>query len=207
MGYQGTHGNISRHAHARSAALVLNMETGSPQFHVKFDPKFETVKCSLDKNNPESKWQIECGFEDRLKKISNPTITVSRPPTEAPKLEHSTPEEDLFQQSTTDPSPSDDRTVDHSEKEALNIQLRLSKRAPKQSKYDGEGIWATMEAELEKTLPYYVTYKAIKEWFDPQDQEGQIVAYGASTDPDTMYCNEAMKNPDREQFLKAMQQK
>jgi hypothetical protein len=31
--------------HARSFALVLNMETGhvSSQFHVKFDPKFETV--------------------------------------------------------------------------------------------------------------------------------------------------------------------
>jgi hypothetical protein len=117
--------------HARSVALVLNMGTGhvSPQFHVKLDPKFETVRCSLENISPESKWQIECGFKERLKKISNPTITVGRPPTEAPKLEHSTPEEDLFQQLTTDPSPSDDRTVDHSEKEALNTQLRSSKRA------------------------------------------------------------------------------
>jgi hypothetical protein len=55
-------------------------------------------------------------------------------------------------------------------------------------------------------LPYYVNYEAIKEWFDPQDQEGQTVNYGASTDPDTMHYNEAMKEPDREQYLKAMQQ-
>jgi hypothetical protein len=40
--------------HARSVALVLNIETGhvSPQFHVKFDPKFETVRCSLDNISP-----------------------------------------------------------------------------------------------------------------------------------------------------------
>jgi hypothetical protein len=62
-----------------------------------------------------------------------------------------------------------------------------------------------MEAELEKTLPYYMAYEAIKEWFDPKDQEGPIIAYGASTDPDTMYYHEAMKEPDREQFLKKMQ--
>ena len=32
--------------HARSVALVLNPETGlvSPQFHVRFDPSFDTVK-------------------------------------------------------------------------------------------------------------------------------------------------------------------
>ncbi|KAI2493485.1 hypothetical protein MHU86_21066 [Fragilaria crotonensis] len=35
--------------HARSVALVLNLKTGhvSPQFHVTFDPKFETVRQSL----------------------------------------------------------------------------------------------------------------------------------------------------------------
>ena len=32
--------------HARNVALVLNLETGhiSPQFHVKFNPGFHTVK-------------------------------------------------------------------------------------------------------------------------------------------------------------------
>ena len=68
-------------------------------------------KVFLGNISPESKWQVECGFKERLKKISNPTIRVGRPPTDAPKLEHSTPEEDLFQQSTTDPLPSDDISV------------------------------------------------------------------------------------------------
>ena len=40
--------------HARNVALVLNLKTGhvSPQFHVKFDPKFEAVRASLGNQKP-----------------------------------------------------------------------------------------------------------------------------------------------------------
>ena len=42
--------------HARSVALVLNLETGfvSPQFHVVFDPSFQTIKKSFGGNPPKS---------------------------------------------------------------------------------------------------------------------------------------------------------
>jgi hypothetical protein len=33
-----------------------------------------------------------------------------------------------------------------------------------------------------------------------------IYAYASTTDPDSMYWHEAMKEPDKDQFLKAMQQ-
>ena len=50
--------------HSRNVALVLNLETGrvSPQFHVMFDPGFETLRP--DRNNliPVSKWQQATGF-------------------------------------------------------------------------------------------------------------------------------------------------
>ena len=51
--------------HARSVALVLNLKTGhvSPQFHVTFDPKFETVRQSLGNLSPPSEWQKMCGFK------------------------------------------------------------------------------------------------------------------------------------------------
>jgi hypothetical protein len=50
--------------HSRSVALILNLKTGhvSPQFHVTFDPKFETVRQSLGKLSPPSEWQKICGF-------------------------------------------------------------------------------------------------------------------------------------------------
>jgi hypothetical protein len=55
--------------HARSIVLVLNLTTGhvSPQFHVKFDPKFQTVRESLGNSAPPSEWQVECGFKSRIR--------------------------------------------------------------------------------------------------------------------------------------------
>ena len=53
--------------HAKSVTLVLSLQTGhvSPQFHVKWDNKFETVRKSLGNESPLSKWQEECGFRAR----------------------------------------------------------------------------------------------------------------------------------------------
>jgi hypothetical protein len=51
----------------RSIVLVLNLTTGhvSPQFHVKFDPKFQTVRKAIGNLAPHSEWQVECGFKPR----------------------------------------------------------------------------------------------------------------------------------------------
>ena len=50
--------------HARLVALVLNLQTGfvSPQFHVKFNPSFQTMCQAFIKKPPESLWQVKCGF-------------------------------------------------------------------------------------------------------------------------------------------------
>jgi hypothetical protein len=50
--------------HACTVALVLNLVTGrvSPQFHVQFDPSFQTVKNSFGGKSPPSLWQSVCGF-------------------------------------------------------------------------------------------------------------------------------------------------
>ena len=46
--------------HGRSIALVLDGQTGlvSPQFHIKYDPLFQTMK----QNKFDSTWQIKAGF-------------------------------------------------------------------------------------------------------------------------------------------------
>ena len=51
-------------------ALVLNPKTGhvSPQFHVVFDDKFDTVKQGTDF---ESLWQAKAGVEDHLSDTFN----------------------------------------------------------------------------------------------------------------------------------------
>ena len=50
----------------RSIALVLNLTTGrvSPQFHVQFDPSFQTLKKSFGGKSPPSHWQAVCGFSN-----------------------------------------------------------------------------------------------------------------------------------------------
>jgi hypothetical protein len=56
--------NLGRSSqHARTVALVLSMTTGltSPQFHVKFDPTFQTLRKSFGGRSPPSGWQAKCG--------------------------------------------------------------------------------------------------------------------------------------------------
>ena len=47
-------------------------------------------------------------------------------------------------------------------------------------------------------------YPQQEEW-DIEQQMNDPIAFAASSDPDTMYLHEAMKTPDKAQFLKAME--
>ena len=61
--------------HSRSVALVLNIETGfvSPQFHVKFDPTFQTLRQGG--RIPDSSWQQKAGFAKGKETVATePTV-------------------------------------------------------------------------------------------------------------------------------------
>ena len=63
--------------HGKNVALVLDRATGlvSPQFHVKYDPQFQTVK----QDELDSNWQIRAGFmADPNSKAKAPAITVKK---------------------------------------------------------------------------------------------------------------------------------
>ena len=51
--------------HSRNVALVLNIRTGrvSPQFHVRMDSNFDTVKNSTAQEQPEVKWMEAAHFK------------------------------------------------------------------------------------------------------------------------------------------------
>ena len=51
--------------HARTVALVLNVETAlvSPQFHVKFDDSFSTVSYPRNQSINVSAWKLKAGFK------------------------------------------------------------------------------------------------------------------------------------------------
>ena len=50
--------------HARTVALVLSLTTGlvSPQFHVRMDPTFHTLRSIFGGSSPPSQWQNKCHF-------------------------------------------------------------------------------------------------------------------------------------------------
>jgi hypothetical protein len=53
----------------------------------------------------------------------------------------------------------------------------------------------------------FVAYQAINEWQeeDEQDERHPLMTFKATADPDTMYLHEAMRQPDKAEFLKAME--
>ena len=50
--------------HARMVALVLSLQSGlvSPQFHVRMDPTFQTLRTVYGGQPPKSQWQCKCHF-------------------------------------------------------------------------------------------------------------------------------------------------
>lgn len=201
--------------HARSVALVLNLKTGhvSPQFHVSFDSKFETVRGSLGNLSPPSDWQKMCGF------TSSSTIKhqVSKQDDQDQPLQAGEPQpfmefdlepgvqvnEGEWQSSQT-PLPVSEGEQGQ-EPQALRRSPRLNKTPDKLPGSKVLEVWYDLEAKLEDKIPYHVAYETIKEWVDIDDGEQHpMLAYAASADPDTMYYHEAMREPDRPQFIKAM---
>jgi hypothetical protein len=62
---------------------------------------------------------------------------------------------------------------------------------------------------LEQQNPNFVAYKTIAYQsadIDPQDNIHPLEVFAASADPNTMYLHKAMKEPDKAQFLEAMQE-
>ena len=65
--------------HGKNVALILDRSTGlvSPQFHIKYDPSFQTVKDDDFK----CEWQIKCGFKTDPRKQMAPIQAPADIPT------------------------------------------------------------------------------------------------------------------------------
>jgi hypothetical protein len=83
-------------SHFRSVALILDIDMGlvSPQFHIKLDPLFQTVKGDTQQESHKSLWQIKSGFVLQKdihtvnKKRARPTskFVLSDPPDDIDEL-------------------------------------------------------------------------------------------------------------------------
>ena len=227
--------------HAQSVALVLSLTTGlvSPQFHLTFDPSFQTIKKSFDGQSPKSLWQEKAGFTDigvpkKLQKQGFKAKTPSRAPVstasegdESPMDASSLPLLPVMDplretEQTSEPDQSEPDQVSEpgapslpeipvplpAEREAI-----LQPNAPRRSKRRTSPVKRLIQAMM-APVAFIAGSEAIPgeifclQAMFPEDtslqMEDPIKAFAATSNPDVLYFHEAMKAPDKAEFLNAM---
>jgi len=201
--------------HAGSVSLILNLQTGlvSPAFHVTHDDFFETVRPTATNATTISVWQSLAGF-DKNKRTSH--ATQASEGADAPMLQQETMAIAGSQLTIDEPTPSSDGPSSDGE-QASTEELQL----------DGNAAPPPLEhpiAQRQPLLPslsrtrtrtvrpparyieaYSSYYEAMHEDdYRLQDEMTDPFAFLASSSPDTMYYDQAIRQPDREEFIKAI---
>ncbi len=186
--------------HARTVTLVLHLKTGhvSPQFHVTFDPKLETVRQSLGNLSPPSELQKMFGF-----KASAPSRLQGIKQTDQGQgMQHGVqfmdfdlePGDEVNEeeaQASQTPLPVSEGEQEQEYQPQLRRSPRLNKNpevsttkvpdepsnGPGSKVFDG---WYNLETKLEHKPPYHVAYETIKERADIEGEQHPMLAYAAS---------------------------
>ena len=212
--------------HSRSVALVLNITTGlcSPQFHADFDDFFETVK---DSDLPVD-WPAKCYFtpddchDSEQKEPPIPDTIVLPPAIALP--------EPIAQSTTQDSNVSEGAPPQQQQQQLETMQeptngtnndASIASREPQQSSQPSGATIETITGIRRSTRTIRPPQRLIAEtafiaqawddvWdiqdFEIQDKLNDPIAFAASSNPDVMYYHEALKAPDRKQFIEAMKQ-
>jgi hypothetical protein len=208
--------------HARSVALVLNVHTGlvSPQFHVKLDTAFDTISQIYQGETKHlSLWQLKAGF------LASKTIPQSKGQQPEPVLPQNvqqqqqvpfssegesqpvqrateTQHESLSEQ-TQQELPESEKQTQQSRQSQQQNPLRRSRRTRNPIKRYIEVMMAEIiNQEIEGEI---FSFQAMFTQDDEFIRNDGLLAYKAKADPDTMYLHQAMKEPDREKFIQAME--
>jgi Reverse transcriptase (RNA-dependent DNA polymerase)/GAG-pre-integrase domain len=191
--------------HARSVGLLLSLSTGlvSPQFHVKYDDNFATIRP--DNHQPRSKWQALCGFESDDSVLTQDTtgqlpVTAMKDQESVPMHNNERDVEIVTPASVTVPTPIENIDVAVNPEEVIPIQARDS--APVQVTRSGREVRAPTKYDD------YVSFvgeveESIRS--EPEVSYCHPLALAASSDPDVMYMHQALAAPDRKEFIKAME--
>ncbi len=183
--------------HSKSVGLALSLTTGlvSPQFHAKYDDKFETVMGGGNNVTPPSKWQEKCGFTNGDNSSDND---------QREELGHLPPNipREMGNAIETNPEHHDNNTNNDTQQTNLPITAEdQQSRTPTTTTRSGRQVhpprryddFVTFETTIEDNVQQ-----------NQQERDQTIHAMAASSDPDVLYLHEAMQQPDRPQFLIAM---
>ena len=217
--------------HNRNVALVLNRKTGlvSPQFHVKHDDYFETINDIPNINE----WKIKAGFiiqrevkqkEQLLSKTrkelhesvqtryphkrGSDAIIDNKHDTSSMKR-GKTNNHNPTSHDSTSKAPNDSHQKDDSMTENLRSDVsRGLRRSPRLNPSLGEGQkLLSLQATISSVAcnKNEIEGEILREGYPIDQVNDDLIAYKASTDPDIMYMHEAMRQPDRDKFVSAMQ--
>jgi hypothetical protein len=204
--------------HARTVHLVLSLTTGllSPQFHLKVDDKFETLRTVYGNHPPKSLWQEKCHFVAKQSpmqgngNVTKDTVTQAGKTQNSTQVNKSAPEP--IQATENPPSepmrPSEGASVVPPLAPAATASSPVltipsvpeqSVRRSTRSRRSPQRLIEAYASELQHSDVPYEVFATLHD-----DDDHDWCAYAASKDPDTMYLHEAMKQPDKAEFLVAM---
>ena len=210
--------------HARTVALVLSLSTGlvSPQFHVRADTRFQTLRKAFDNEYPKSQWQDKCHFTQDDSKDKHQTQDKSFIPQEgtqvlphasegaandaAPDKTQDTTSGLLSQHPVVPPEGDSVPVTENSQAQETPQDTTGLRRSQRQRRPTQRYIAEALAAELSvEQGPYDIAFEVLAVPNNEAENENMtpLFAMAASADPDTMYWHEAMQQPDRKQFLEA----
>jgi hypothetical protein len=196
--------------------LVLNLLTGhvSPQFHVVVDDFFETLRISAGNPLPKSDWQKATGF---IRSAQHRRTVESMSPLAPPKNDGMDQESNMQTQEEDDkmtndeneiidfqqpPCTSDEETgqsTDDRHKQDDTIRTR-SGRVSKPT----ERMLESIEQQMNGVVSLFVEWEVYHDdSYTIQTEMENPMAFVASTNPDVMYLDQAMKEPDRAKFRRS----
>jgi hypothetical protein len=207
--------------HARNIALVLNPRSGlvSAQFHVKFDDTFQTLRGTKDESH--SLWKIKCGFvgnqvkrpilkpleinkETKIKiskdkemgKIMNEEITDEMPI-------HNNFDIENFEIMLNEGARIQENVQQEEQQEEMmsldgNQPLRRSSRVRTPTR-------GMLESVAQENISLPISLQIMKAERSDENFLDYVhpILLAASSDPDTMYWDQALKQPDKQQFIDA----
>ncbi len=186
--------------HAQDVSLVLNLEMGlvSPQFHVKLNSNFQTLR-EKGARLPMSTWQVKCSFvQQPTRTAQRDLVPEARPagralPMQQPEGVQQTAPADPKLEPAPEAEAKDNQDVDPEPQELPPLQRFRCLHCPVNQ------LMYAMTTELAHASP-----GCKGELFCLEALFLDALVYAASKDPDTMYMHQVMKEPDKDKFIAAM---
>jgi hypothetical protein len=190
-------------------SLVLSLETGlvSPQFHVRYDDFFETVRRSSQNPTTLSHWQKLAGFKinRHISSVPKTILDKDNHPT-LPDTEHSQTSQ-VMPSSQEHEGMTQDESGDMPVNEGDNV-ITTEHHDPTQESPPQQCTHTCIIMRPEHLIEVaYSSYYDVmyEDDYFLQDKISDPIAFLSShSDPDTMYFHEAIRQPDSEDFVKAI---